>query len=328
VAITGDVVHIADIATDREYALPQSSSIGKMRANLGVPLLRDGTVIGMLTLFRQHAEPFTDRQIDPVKTFADQAVIAIENTRLFEEVQGRTRELTDALEQQTATSEVLKIVSSSPGDLQPVFNAMLENATRMCDAYFGILYRFANGAFQAVTLRGAPPAFAEFQQREPIQPGPASGLGRILSTRRPVHITDTMAEQRYLDGDPYAVTAAKLTGSRTIVFVPMLKDTKSSARSRSTAKWSIRLPTNRELVSNFAKQAVIAIENTRLLNELRETVQQQTATADVLKVISRSAFDLHGDVAVYSAGMREPYRSIDVRMMGITYPSSGSRSKA
>ena len=219
-----------------------------------------------------------------LKVFADQAAIAIQNTRLFEEVEARTRELTDALEQQTATSEVLKIISSSPGDLQPVFNAMLENATRMCDAYFGILYRFANGAFQAVTLRGAPPAFAEFQLREPIQPGPAGGLGRILSTRHPVHITDTMAERRYLDGDPYAVTAAKLSGSRTIVFVPMLKDDEVVGAIAIYRK-EVNPFTDKqiELVSNFAKQAVIAIENTRLLNELRESLQQQTATADVLQ---------------------------------------------
>jgi GAF domain-containing protein len=288
----GRTIHISDTFADPEYGSGPITA-AKRRTILSVPLLREGATVGVISLDRKEVKPFTEKQIDLVKTFADQAVIAIENTRLFEEVQARTRELTDALEQQTATSEVLKIISSSPGDLQPVFNAMLENATRMCDAYFGILYRFANGAFQAVTLRGAPPAFAEFQQRGPIQPGPASGLGRILSTRHPVHITDTMAEQRYFDGDPYAVTAAKLSGSRTIVFVPMLKDDEVVGAIAIYRK-EVNPFTNKqiELVSSFAKQAVIAIENTRLLNELRESLQQQTATADVLKVISRATFDL------------------------------------
>jgi GAF domain-containing protein len=293
VATEATTIHIPDVLDDPEYARPELQQLGKYRSVLGVPLMRHGRPVGTINLSRTIVKPFTDKQIELVTIFADQAVIAIENTRLFEEVQARTRELTDALEQQTATSEVLKIISSSPGDLQPVFNAMLENATRMCDAYFGILYRFANGAFQAVTLRGAPPAFAEFQQREPIRPGPASGLGRILSTRHPVHITDTMAEQRYLDGDPYAVTAAKLSGSRTIVFVPMLKDDEVVG-AIAIYRREVNPFTDKqiELVSNFAKQAVIAIENTRLLNELRESLQQQTATADVLKVISRATFDL------------------------------------
>jgi GAF domain-containing protein/anti-sigma regulatory factor (Ser/Thr protein kinase) len=292
--LEGEVVHVEDLQNDARF--PASRALAQTmgyRTGLCIPMMRAGTPIGAILVFRQDVRPFADADIALLRTFADQAVIAIENARLFEEVQARTHELTDALEQQTATSEVLKIISSSPGDLQPVFNAMLENATRMCDADFGILYRFANGAFQAVTLRGAPPAFAEFQQREPIQPGPASGLGRILSKRRPVHIADTMAEQRYLDGDPYAVTAAKLSGSRSIVFVPMLKEDEVVGAIAIYRK-EVNPFTDKqiELVSNFAKQAVIAIENTRLLNELRETLQQQTATADVLKVISRSAFDL------------------------------------
>jgi two-component system, NtrC family, sensor kinase len=184
--LSGAVEQIPDVQADPEYAIGQGASIIGFRSVAAVPMLKEGRPIGAIAILRSQAGLLPERQITLLRTFADQAVIAIENARLFEEVQARTRELTDALEQQTATSEVLKIISSSPGDLQPVFNAMLENATRMCDAHFGILYRFANGAFQAVTLRDAPPAFAEFQQREPIQPGPASGLGRILSTKHPV----------------------------------------------------------------------------------------------------------------------------------------------
>jgi GAF domain-containing protein len=141
-----------------------------------------------------------------------------------EKIAQLTRERDEALEQQTATSEVLKVISSSPGELEPVFQAILENATHLCEAYFGVLYKFEDGAFRAIALRGAPAAFVEFQQRGPIQPTPASGLGRAVSTRRTVHITDSMAEQRYIDGDPYAVGAVKLSGSRTLIFVPMLKD--------------------------------------------------------------------------------------------------------
>src|SRR5262249_25634022 len=161
-------------------------------------------------------QPFTDKQVELVATFAAQAVIAIENTRLLSE-------LRQSLEQQTATANVLRTISTSPGELEPVFDAMLDNATRLCEANFAILYRFdATGTFRAVALRDAPPAFVEFQQRAPIHAAPASGLGRIMSTRQPVHIIDTMAEQRYIDGDTYAVTAVKLGGSRTLIFVPML----------------------------------------------------------------------------------------------------------
>ena len=147
-----------------------------------------------------------------------------EFARIIHERDQALEQLSEALEQQTATSEVLKVISSSPGELGPVFDTVLENATRLCEAHFGILYRFEDDAFRAIALRGAPPAFAEFQQSGPIRPTPVSGLGRIVSTRRPVHIIDAMAQQHYIDGDPYVVTAVKLSGSRTLIFVPVLKD--------------------------------------------------------------------------------------------------------
>jgi GAF domain-containing protein len=260
--------------------------LGGIRTLLDVPMLKDNEVIGVIAIYREVVRPFTDKQITLVQNFAAQAIIAIENTRLL-------NELRQSLEQQTATSEVLSVISSSPGDLEPVFQAMLENATRICEAYFGILYQFEDKAFRAVALRGAPLAFAEFQRKGPIQPTPASGLGRIMATRRPVHIVDTTAEQRYIDGDAYAVTAVKLSGSRTIVFVPMVKDDELVG-AIAIYRQEVR-PFNEKqiaLVESFAAQAVIAIENTRLLNELRQSLEQQTATADVLKVISRSTFDL------------------------------------
>src|SRR5262249_42030886 len=157
-------------------------------------------------------------------TFADQAVIAIENVRLFDEVQARTRELSDSLEQQTATSEVLSVISSSPGELQPVFDAMLANATRLCEAKFGTLYLRDGDAFHAASLHNAPPAFAEDRKRGLIRPGPGTALGRLLGTKQGVHIADVTTEQAYMEGDPLLVTDVKLAGFRTILAVPMLKE--------------------------------------------------------------------------------------------------------
>jgi GAF domain-containing protein len=289
----GGAVHIPDAVADPSYKFSEGQKAAAFRSMLGVPLLRGGTAIGVIILTRLQVRPFTDRQIELVTTFADQAVIAIENARLFEAEQQRTRELSESLEQQTATSEVLKVISQSPGALEPVFDVVLESATQLCEAYFGMLYRYEDGAFRAVALRGAPPAFVEFQQRGPIRPTPASGLGRVMSTRLPVHIVDTMAEQRYIDGDPYAVTAVRLSGSRTLIFVPMLRDDELVG-AITIYRREVRPFTDKqiELLQNFAAQAVIAIENTRLLSELRESLEQQTATSEVLKTISSSPGEL------------------------------------
>ena len=276
-----------------EAAPGRATTLGGARSTVCVPMIKEGELVGTITIYRQEVRPFTDKQITLLQNFAAQAVIAIENTRLLNELRQRTDDLTESLEQQTATANVLRVISSSPGELGPVFDAVLDSATRLCEANFGILYRYEGSAFRAIALRGAPPAFAEFQQRAPIHPTPASGLGRIVSTRRPVHIIDAMAEQRYIDGDPYTVTAVQLSGSRTLIFVPMLKDD-GLIGAITIYRREVRSFTEKqiELLQNFAAQAVIAIENTRLLNELRESLQQQTATADVLKVISRSTFDL------------------------------------
>jgi signal transduction histidine kinase len=297
VARTKSAVQIADVAIDPAYREdPQRQKFVTLtgaRTIICVPMLKDEILIGVITVYRLEVQSFTDKQIALVQNFAAQAVIAIENARLLNELRQRTDDLTETLEQQTATADVLRVISSSPGDLEPVFQAVLDSATRLCEANFGILYRYEGGAFHAVALRGAPPAFAEFQQRAPIYPPPASGLERIVRTRQPVHIIDAMAEQRYIDGDPYVVTAVKLSGSRTLILVPMLKDD-DLIGVITIYRREVRPFTEKqiELLQNFAAQAVIAIENTRLLNELRESLQQQTATADVLKVISRSTFDL------------------------------------
>jgi signal transduction histidine kinase len=288
-------VHVHDItATGDEF--PLSRELGGRfgaRTMLGVPLMREDEAIGCLLLRRTIMEPFADQQITLLQTFADQAVIAIENTRLFEEVQTRTKELTQALEQQTATSEVLGVISSSPGELEPVFQTLLENAVRICEAKFGTLYLCEGDGFRAAAMHNAPLAYREERQRGPVRPPPNTTSGRAASTKKVAQIVDIKAEQGYIDGDPFFVTAVELAGFRTVVSVPMLKDDELVGII-SVYRQEVRPFSEKqiELVSNFAKQAVIAIENTRLLNELRESLQQQTATADVLKVISRSTFDL------------------------------------
>jgi two-component system NtrC family sensor kinase len=292
--LEGKPVQIADVLADPEYTQNPAQKIAQYRTLLGAPLLREGVPIGAIGLQRTDVRPFTDKQIELLETFADQAVIAIENVRLFDEVQGRTRELSESLEQQTATSEVLQVISSSPGELEPVFRAMLENATRICDAKFGALYTYDGNGFHAEAFHNAPSAFVEARTREPvIRPPPETPLGRVASTKRVAQVADITATRPYIEGDPFVVAAAELAGYRTVISVPMLKEDELIGAINFTRQ-EVRPFTDKqiELVSNFAKQAVIAIENTRLLNELRESLQQQTATADVLKVISRSTFDL------------------------------------
>ena len=281
-------VQIPDVLADPEYTNLEPQRLGGYRTHLGVPLLRDGTPIGLILVSRRTVRPFDSKQIEVVTTFADQAVIAIENVRLFDKVQARTRELSESLQQQTATSEVLGVISRSPGELEPVFNAMLENATRICGAKFGVLWLVEGDVFRAVALHGAPPEFPEERRRNPvIRPGPGHNLARMARTKTIVHVADISTDEQA------APVLAKLTGARTIVYVPMLKDDRLIG-AIVIYRQEVRPFTDKqiELVANFAAQAVIAIENTRLLSELRELLQQQTATADVLKVISRSTFDL------------------------------------
>jgi signal transduction histidine kinase len=262
--------------------------------------LREGAPIGVIATCRKHVQPFTDAQIALVTTFADQAVIAIENVRLFDEVQKRTDELTEALEQQTATSEVLKVISSSPGELEPVFNAMLENATRICEANFATLFLIQDGGPRLVSYLGVPSGLVEFWSRGGHKPGPLNPISRVIARRETVHLIDYRADQAYVDRDPLAIAGVEHGGIRTLVVVPMLKDGMLLG-AIGIYRQEVQPFTDKqiELVANFAAQAVIAIENTRLLNELRqrtddltESLEQQTATSEVLKVISSSPGEL------------------------------------
>jgi GAF domain-containing protein len=271
----------------------EAARIGRIRTMLGVPLLREGMPIGTITLMRHEVRPFTDKQIELVETFADQAVIAIENVRLFDEVQARTRELTESLEQQTATSEVLQVISRSPGELEPVFQTMLANATRLCGAKFGVAYLWEGDVFRLAAHHNAPAAYVEERRRNPIlRPIPGSSLGRALATKQPVQIADVQAEPAY-QSDPSLSAFPSLAGARTLLTVPMLKENELIG-TISIYRQEVRPFSDKQiaLVSNFASQAVIAIENARLLNETREALERQTATSEVLQVISSSQGEL------------------------------------
>jgi GAF domain-containing protein len=293
-ALEGRTVHIPDVLADPEYGWAESIKRGNFRTMLGVPLLREGQPIGVIALTRSQVRPFSETQIALVTTFADQAVIAIENVRLFEAEQQRSRELSESLEQQTATSEVLSVISSSPGRLEPVFQSMLDNAVRICEAKFGFMNRYESNTWRIIAVHGAVPAYTEFLQEHGYKrPGPETVVSRIAATKQLVHIADLATSRGYAERDPVVVAAVELGGVRTMLGVPMLKEGELIG-AILLYRQEVRPFTDKQvaLIKSFADQAVIAIENARLLNELRESLQQQTATADVLKVISSSPGDL------------------------------------
>jgi GAF domain-containing protein len=297
------VVHCADAAALPAYVeqydpeVAAAVELGGIRTFVAVPMLKENNLIGALIVYRQEVRPFTDKQIELVKNFAAQAVIAIENARLLNELRQRTDDLAKALEQQTATSEVLQVISSSPGDLQPVFATMLENAVRISDAKFGHIFRWDGEALHLVAAHNTPAAFAELRRRVPprITTNLDLPFSRLVATKELIHIADLAAEHSYVEQrDPGVVAAVELGGIRAILLVPLLKESELIGVF-TVYRQEVRPFTDKQiaLVQNFAAQAVIAIENARLLNELKQSLEQQTVTANVLEVISRSAFDLH-----------------------------------
>jgi GAF domain-containing protein len=288
VALEGKAVQIRDVLADPEYRATGYQQAFGYRTALAVPLLREEATIGVFFLSRDAVNPFNEKQIELVTTFADQAVIAIENARLLNELRQRTTDLTEALEQQTATSEVLQVISSSPGALEPIFAAMLEKAVRICDANFGNIYRWDSETAHLVAAHNTPPAFAEYRRRFPHhQPNPKLGIGRMFATKETLHVADARAASAYVEQrDPSAVAAVELGGVRSYIAVPMLKEGELIG-GFTLCRQEVRPFADKQiaLVQNFAAQAVIAIENARLLKELRERTEQVEAQSqEVVKL--------------------------------------------
>jgi GAF domain-containing protein len=292
-AVERRTVHIPDIAADTEYGLPQSIKLGGWQSIIGVPLLRDGEVLGVLDLARPVAGPFTPQQIKLIETFADQAVIAIENARLFDEVQAKTHDLEVALQQQTATADVLKVISRSAFDLDTVLATLVESAARLCDAERGMIFLRQFDQFHMSANFGFSPEFAAFARAHPFSIDGGSTTARAAASGTAVQTIDILADET--QGE-LARRYQQLGGHRTNLGVPLRREGQTIGVFTLTRQVVREFTTRQiELVSTFADQAVIAIENVRLFDEvqaktrdLEVSLQQQTATADILRIISRS----------------------------------------
>ena len=294
-ARTKKMIHIADLTAEPGYADPGSrvASTGDaagIRTILLVPMLANDELIGAIVIYRQEVRLFTEKQIELVQSFANQAVIAIENTRLLKELRQRTDDLSESLQQQIATADVLKVISRSTFDLQAVFVTLVELAARLCDATQATIWRQDGEPYKLASNYGYSREFEEFCRQNPIFPRRTQGTiaARTVLEGKTVHIPDVLADPEF-SGSGYLIRA----GFRTGIGVPLLREGVPIGvfvLTRPVVKPFTEKQI--ELVTTFADQAVIAIENVRLLNELRESLQQQTATAEVLKVISRSTFDL------------------------------------
>jgi signal transduction histidine kinase len=248
------------------------------------PMLWEGRGIGVINLSRAPNATFSEKELALLRTFADQAVIAIQNARLFNDLRARTNDLTESLEQQTATSEVLEVISASPGELAPVFEKMLENATRVCGAEFGSMNLVEDGSMRQVALYNVPAAFAEVRIERVFRPHPQSALATAIGTKQVVHLPDMRTSPAYLERAPATVELVELGGARTVVTVPMLREDEVIG-AMTIYRQEVRPFGDKqiELLSNFAKQAVIAIENARLLKELRQRTDDLSQSLDDLR---------------------------------------------
>jgi two-component system NtrC family sensor kinase len=287
-AMTAAVVQIPDVLADPDFTSLDYQRVGKYRAMLGIPIMREGKVDGVFSLAKPEPGPFAPRQVLLVQTFADQAAIAIENARLFEEVQAKTRDLAESLQQQTATADVLKVISRSAFDLRTVLNTLTASVANLCDAEKAFIMQRDGDAFIFAAAYGFSRAFEEYAAQNPMRPGRGTITGRAALEGRTIHIPDVLADPEY-DGTGYQLRGQYRSG----LGVPLLRDGETIGVFGLT-RTDVRPFTEKqiELVTSFADQAVIAIENHRLVGELRESLQQQTATGDVLKIISRSSVDL------------------------------------
>ncbi|MFL5173709.1 MAG: GAF domain-containing protein, partial [Microvirga sp.] len=296
VALEGRTIHIPDVLADPEYAASGYQTAFGYRTNLGVPLLRAGTPIGVFVLTREVVNPFSEKQIELVTTFADQAVIAIENARLFEEVQARTAELTESLEYQTATSDVLGVISRSPNDLQPVLDTIVETAHELCQAQYSLFFKLgADGLYHIAAGKDADPGFIEWLRENPIAEGDGTATGLAAREKQVVHLEDSLSDPRFTD-----LRRQRRSKARTQLAVPLMRG-ETVIGVIFLARTEVKPFTERQLnlVTTFADQAVIAINNVGLFDEvqartaeLSESLEYQTATADVLSVISRSPTEL------------------------------------
>ncbi|MEO8443100.1 MAG: GAF domain-containing protein, partial [Betaproteobacteria bacterium] len=285
----GTLVHVPDVLVDSQYELRESAEVAGFRGCLGVPMLREGNIIGAITVTRAEVGRFTDKQVDLLKTFADQAVIAIENVRLFKELDARNRDLTESLNQQTATAEVLKVISSSPTDVQPIFDTIVESVVRLCDGLFSAMFTFDGELIHQVAQHNfTPKAIAEVKRLYPARPSRAHGSARAILDRAVVHIPDVELDAEYAHRD-----LTRAVGLRSGLFVPMLRDgdpvgvimvARAEAGPFSDSEIG--------LLKTFAAQSVIAIENVRLFNETKEALERQTATGEILAVMSGSPTDV------------------------------------
>lgn len=304
-------VHIADLAADRSYAernppTVAAVEIGGIRTTLAIPMMKDGQFIGSFTVGRTKVQPFTARQIEVVTSFANQAVIAVENARLF-------HELREALQQQTATSKVLQVISNSPGILEPAFDTVLENAMQLCDAEFGNIYTWDGEALHLVAWHNTPAAFAAYRTRGPFRPSATSLIGRMVRTKSVMHVHDATDNPDYTERrDPSLVAAIELGGVRTYLGVPMMKENEVIG-AITIFRQEVRPFTERQIamLTGFADQAAIALEKGRLIHELRaRTDDLDRSIGELQRERNNKLMNLEAMVASISHEVRQPLASI------------------